>query len=82
MTLKETANELVFRFLRYSTEECTDLYPGNQSQCKFRNAKECALIAVGEIIKELSPLEHNPLGTYTNPKIEHWQEVKQELEKL
>ena len=46
------------------------------------SAKQCALVAVGEILNEISPLDIHPLGTYTNPKIEYWQEVKQEIEKL
>ena len=41
-----------------------------------------ALVAVDEILKELSPLDNHPLGTYINPKIEYWQEVKQEVEKI
>ena len=41
------------------------------------DVKECALIAVNEILKSapLKPLM--PLGAYT-----YWQEVKQEIEKL
>ncbi len=47
-----------------------------------RFAKQCALIAVDEIINETSPLELHPLGTYTNPKIEYWLQVKKEIERL
>ena len=71
MTPEEKAIVLVYKFdncMEFSTPQ--------------RFAKQCALIAVDEIIKEAYPLELHPLGTYTNPKIEYWREVKTEIEKL
>ena len=71
MTPKEKAEELVDKF-----------YPMFTNSVRDTLSKQCALIAVDEILKELSPLELHPLGTYINPKIDYWQEVKQEIEKL
>ena len=66
MTPKEKAIELVEKF--------TNLYEGiNLGLAKKHWAKQSALIAVDEIIKELERcFIHN----------EYWQEVKQEIEKL
>jgi hypothetical protein len=43
--------------------------------CDYESAKQCALIAVDEILK--ADIE-NKLGV----DVEYWQEVKQEIEKL
>ena len=75
MTPKEKANDLVFKFLRYSTEDCTDLYTGNPSIYKFRNAKQCALIAVDEILSVVN-------GYAWSPTQDYWQKVKTEIENL
>ncbi len=75
MTPREKAEELIRKYYRWG------LHKDGQS-LSWLESKECALIAVDEIIPELSPLELHPLGTYRNPKIEYWQEVKQEIEKL
>jgi hypothetical protein len=66
MTPKEKAIELVEKF--------TNLYEGiNLGLAKKHWAKQSALIAVDEMIKELERcFIHN----------EYWQEVKQEIEKL
>lgn len=74
MTPKQKADELVLRYLRIdnNTKEWFNSYI----------AKQCALIGVDEILKQLSPLELSPLGTYTSPKIEYWLEVIEEIEKL
>ena len=46
--------------------------------CNYEEAKQCALIAVDEII-----YEHNlHLTQFGHERILFWQEVKQELEKL
>ena len=58
MTPKEKAEELFDNFF--------NLYP---NQDAYFIAKQCALIAVDEIIKVL-------------PHPDYWQEVKQEIEKL
>ena len=75
ITPKEKAQELVDKFRNEILSFLSD-------NMKKINAKRCALVAVDEILNQLSPLELSPIGTYTNPKIEYWLEVKQELEKL
>lgn len=46
----------------------------------LKPAKQCALIAVDEIILELQQIEFN--DEVDNLPIDYWQEVKQEIEKL
>ena len=67
MTPKEKAKELVFKY---------DFYLGNEQE-NIKEAKDCALIAVDEIIN----CTKNGLGLTKYSK-EYWQEVKQEIEKL
>lgn len=69
LTPKEKAKELVNKYLQ--------IYDGRVIQ-----AKQCALIAVDEILKEISPLDYHPLGSYINSKLEYYQEVKKEIKKL
>jgi hypothetical protein len=65
MTPKEKARELVDKYARLDGyDDSIDL-----SKCEFE--KQCALIAVDEIIKATIPLRTN-----------YWEEVKQEIEKL
>ena len=75
MTPKDKAIQLYNKFLNPSGD--TYLY----GMLEHESAKECALIAVDEILK----LENNN-GYYfdgTNvTSISFWQEVKQEIEKL
>jgi len=48
--------------------------------CEFDScAKQCALIAVDEIIKQLVPIERAPNN---KSAFQYWEEVKQEIEKL
>ncbi len=74
MTPKEKALELykklVIHIQRY------DEYVDERS--KF-NTKQCALIAVDEILDEIQPFE---LGYEYTSKIKFWNNVKQEIEKL
>jgi hypothetical protein len=68
MTPKEKAKELYFKM-------------HSQEQIVSKEAKQCALIAVDEIIKEYSNVR--PMFVYiTPPRLRYWQEVKQEIEKL
>ena len=70
MTAKEKANELVRKFIKQSRAD-DDIKP-------IDSAKVCALICVGEILKnsEIVPI-------YVYDKFDkYWQEVKQEIEKL
>ena len=68
MTPQEKAKELVDRF----DETLTYL----ESKQK---AKQCALIAVEEILNTLYSI---PFGNALDNELEYWQEVKQEIEKL
>jgi len=71
MTPKEKAGELVKRMYTVHSNSASDI--------TLHFAKQCALIAVDEIIKELteeiSPSVHGFRHRY-------WNEVKQEIEKL
>ena len=82
MTPKEKAKDLVEKFKQvelYDSMELTDF------DCKIENitsssftAKQCALIAVDEIMKAVG-WEEMELGV---DRDNYWQEVKQEIEKL
>lgn len=67
MTPKDKAEELVLKF--YWRE--TDL------RCSITDAKQCALIAVDELIEALH--EHHWQNRLI---IDYWNEVKHEIEKL
>ena len=67
LTAKEKAKELVNRFIPHSN--------GNSNN---NEAKQCALIAVEEILKS-----HYKLFTGVKPSIyKYYEEVKSEIEKL
>ena len=73
MTPKEKAQEL------YNTyEQLGRDFTRGVSMNEF--AKQCALIAVDEIIK--SNPHSNPMNTYGFSTMAYWQEVKHEIEKL
>jgi hypothetical protein len=77
MTPKEKSQNIVNSMMRTGDPYHTECI------C-FEIAKRCALIAVDEIIEEI--LE-NWYGEYINiewekDRIEYWQEVKQEIQKL
>jgi hypothetical protein len=78
MTPKEKAEYLYSKMYGETPVRAIIAEIEEDKQC----AKKCALIAVDEILNELSPLELHPLGTYTNPKIKYFEEVKQEIELL
>jgi hypothetical protein len=72
MTPQEKAKELVREFKKYA------YYPKTKDDEIFvdklkTNAKQCALIAVDEIIKQSMDNEYSE---------RYWKEVKQEIEKL
>jgi len=73
MTAVEKAQELVNRFM-FAGIYFTDGIDGAR-----KNAKQCALIAVDEIIK--SNPHSNPFNTDVYSSMEYWQEVKHELNK-
>jgi hypothetical protein len=70
MTPKEKADELVNKFISH-----TKVFHEHLGwEDYLDSAKQCALIAVDEILKlELQEVYQN---------IDYWQEVKQEIEKL
>jgi len=71
MTPKEKAEELILRFDNLDNEEHTYHY--------VHNSKECALIAVDEI---LSDYKNYLLHANTEYKgLMYWKEVRKELEK-
>jgi hypothetical protein len=67
MTPKEKAEELLDK-MKFNCRECDNDF----------KAKQCALIAVDEILFALKYDMNEP----TNGSIKYWQEVKQEIEKL
>jgi hypothetical protein len=77
MTPKEKAKELISKFTFLT-------YP--ESNAKFYNPKQCALIAVDELIKEArfssEYIEEVFFTTGYYDKQDYWQEVKQEIENL
>ena len=69
MIPKEKAKELVDRFYEIQLK--------SKGYASVVLAKQCALICVDEIIEDAT---HDPFNAKT--RIEYWQEVKQEIEKL
>jgi hypothetical protein len=67
---KEKASRLVADFIKHSRAE-KDIKP-------IQSAKQCALIAVDEIIEEL--LESGEF--WMKSRLLYWEEVKQEIKKL
>jgi len=88
MTPKEKAEELVHKFYdyadsNYGTNRFEQNWYGNvlagERKVRKKSAKQCALIAVDEILKAVD----NPDETYLmKHSVNYWKEVKQEIEKL
>jgi hypothetical protein len=82
MTPQEKAQELVDKFINASFN-CKDCdMPFCDTHCTILNlyeAKQCALIAVDEVIS-IGYWEYMDSGSYKENK--YWQEVKEEIEKL
>lgn len=78
MTPKEKAEDLVGKFKIPLILSDTDA--GEEIICTTIS-KQCALIAVDEILKELDhlPFDDQDFGTF---KMKDWNKVKQEIEKL
>jgi hypothetical protein len=72
MTPKEKAKELVDKFKHQVRWKM-----GQEDVLK--RAKQCALIAVDEIIAQIEPSVSMDV---ISARIKYWQEVKQEIEKL
>jgi hypothetical protein len=85
MTPKEKAEQLVESFIPFSLNEATteDGFYYSES-IQLWNAKQCALVAVDEIIKSNYKNTLNDLGyRFTMNDLDcYWEEVKQEIEKL
>jgi len=77
MTPKEKAIELCDKFLR--TYKVSLFPPFNKASDE---AKQCALIAVDEIIKECYNWNGSDNVQWETNRFEYWNEVKQEIEKL
>jgi hypothetical protein len=82
MTPKEKAEQLVIKMYQplpasKEAEKGKEHLYYNQ----YNAAKECALIAVDEILTEMSDYFDKYDCTDTLSKIEYWTEVKQEIEK-
>jgi hypothetical protein len=71
MTPREKAEELIRKYYRWG------LHKDGQS-LSWLESKECALIAVDEILEEALGLDDNDYQS----KYDYWQEVKQKIEKL
>ena len=78
MTPKEKAEQLVNMFREFAdgTDIETDRY---SPKIEKEKSKQCALMAVDEVIKSLPPFEY---GLEFVAKIEFWNNVKQEIEAL
>jgi len=85
MTPKEKARELVNQFLEKIPFADTNVYKDWKKEMNDK-AKQCALIAVNEILENVNyfftELEKDGLPNKFDDEIEYWQEVKQEIEKL
>jgi hypothetical protein len=88
MEAKEKAKELVGRFRDLSTKECDCLEYICICFCiGEQEAKQCALICVDEIIKNLKGMKYIPVMERDEffssiNIINYWQEVKKEIETL
>lgn len=78
MTPKEKAEDLVNKFIKLTSKH-EKLETAGLGAITL--AKQCALIAVDEIIQELDhlPFDDQDFGTF---KMKYWQEVKKEIERL
>jgi len=74
MTPQEKAKELVLHFY----ETVKNKYPSTSA---MPLAKQCALIAVNEILEQLNHLPTEGYGMQYIGIIEHWERVKTEIEK-
>ena len=75
MKPKEKAEELIDKFENYSFMDI------DKKISSFNSAKQCALIAVDEIINTGLLLDSSIYVT-VKTSLDYWQQVKQEIEKL
>jgi hypothetical protein len=79
MTPKEKAEKLILKFKKYAYYPKTDDDEIFINQLS-KNSKQCALIAVDEII--LTNPHTNPFNTDVYSTMDYWKEVKKEIKKL
>ncbi len=72
MTVKEKAEELFNKYYSYLKANLMN------DEEAIEDAKECALIAVDEILKELN----KNVWIFNEFRSKYWEEVKREIEKL
>ena len=86
MTPKEKAEELVDKFYQTTPNEYFVNEPiGIKGRYKsWEQAKQCALIAVNEIIEfmEVDDFDSDTCYWANHSKMQYWIEVKQEIENL
>jgi hypothetical protein len=75
MTPKEKAIQLVDKFR-------LNVLDYESSGLNLFKSKQCALIAVDEILKAVQSLNRHHTEYIRDEKIPYWQEVKTEIEKL
>jgi hypothetical protein len=75
MTPKEKAKELVEKYKDYAYTNVFSF----RIESNLYNAKVCSVIAVDEVLKQLTPIEKAPNN---KDAFEYWNEVKQEIENL
>jgi hypothetical protein len=71
MTPEEKVEELINKYILF-----TEKYADGWIESDLHAAKQCAIIAVDEILKVVS------IYNDTQAEVTYWQEVKQEIEKL
>ena len=82
MTPQEKAKELVDKFSNHSFYD-----QSKNNQCQFietkESAKQCALIAVDEILAaiQLPPIENKGHALYDS-QVDYWRQVHSEIENL
>ena len=76
MTPKEKAKELVDKYSTYVV-----MWTGGV-EVERQNVKQCALIAVDEILEYIPKFEYGQGEKTTTTEYDYLQEVKQEIEKL
>ena len=76
MTPKDKAKELVYKFSQVIPPSKYEAYEdGVKINFDYENAKQCALIAVDEMIEE-------SIGYLSIVRNKYWKKVKREIEKL
>lgn len=78
MTPKEKANELVDKFMDYTEHRFNE----HNNLSNVYTAKQCALIAVYEILNALDSERIIYGSEYRFEENKYWQEVKQEIQAL